>query len=83
MMGPFICRAATMFAINPDGTLKWNYVSTGGGFSGCAPALAQDGTVYALRYERLYAFYPNNTEKWFYHSDAIFWYSSPCVGADG
>ncbi len=29
----------TMFAINPDGTLKWNYVSTGGGFSGCAPAL--------------------------------------------
>jgi len=49
-----------MFAINPDGTLKWNYVSTGGGFSGCTAALAQDGTVYALRYERLYAFYPRS-----------------------
>jgi outer membrane protein assembly factor BamB len=75
----------TMFAINPNGSLKWKYVTPGGGTGGCAPALAQDGTVYipsgALTF---YAFYPSNIVKWFYQSDgASFNYSSPCVGVDG
>lgn len=75
----------TMFAINPGGTLKWKYVTMGGGLVGGAPALAQDGSVYIpSNSQTFYAFYPNLLVKWSYQSDgATFWYSSPCVGADG
>lgn len=75
----------TMFAINPDGTLNWKYVTTAGGSGCCALALAQDGSVYLPSAARtFYALYPKNILEWFYQSDGgNFNYSSPCVGADG
>ena len=33
-----------LYAINPDGTLKWSY--TAGGPIYCPPSIAGDGTVY-------------------------------------
>jgi len=48
-----------IYAINPDGTLKWTY-HTGGAITS-SPAIDEDGTIYVGSWDNyLYAFYPNN-----------------------
>jgi len=50
-----------LFAFNPDGTVKWNTTSVGGGTS---PTIGQDGTIYC-GYKDLYAVNPvNGSIKW-------------------
>jgi len=66
-------------AINPDGTLKWNYTFTenlykawGIGSASWGSAVGPDGTIYAavttaidkINEVHLYAFNPNGTVKW-------------------
>jgi len=71
-----------LFAIYPNGTLKWN-ISRLHIIS--APAIDEDGiiyvgTIYAMP-NYLYAFYPNGTLKWKYLTgDSVF--SSPVIGND-
>lgn len=65
------------YAINPDGTQKWNYTITeptnnrGNSYSYGSPAIGPDGTIYftgEIAYYgsigRLYAFNPDGTLKW-------------------
>jgi len=81
-----------LYAVNPDGTQKWRFV-TGGDIWGvfCSPAIGSDGTIYYGSGDynlsrgggtRLYAFNPNGTEKWSFDAgnDVT---SSPAVGLDG
>ena len=69
--------AGFMLAINPDGTLKWNYTITdpisnqGSSYNYAPPAIGPDGTIYftgEVSYHgitgRLYALNPNGTLKW-------------------
>lgn len=90
--------AGFMLALNPDGTLKWNY--TNGGIDGwSSPAIGNDGTIYTSGYYQgqatptrmygiLYAINPNGTLKWNYTitepSYGMSWsYGSPAIGPDG
>ncbi len=68
-----------LYAINPNGTLKWSY--TVGDISGSL-AIAADGTVYVGSWDhKLYAINPNGTLKWSYTAgDTVY---SPAVGTDG
>lgn len=61
-----------LYAINPDGTLKWTYDT---GFKGTDPVIGPDGTVYlginrhAFEHPdgtKLYALNPDGTLKWTY-----------------
>jgi outer membrane protein assembly factor BamB len=68
-----------LYAINSDGTLKWNY-PLNGVFS--SPAVGFDGTIYVGTWDNyLYAINPDGTFKWSYETgNAID--SSPAIDSD-
>ena len=52
-----------VFAINPDGTERWRYMTNGAITSD--PAIGDDGTIYIGSSDNyLYALYPNGTLRW-------------------
>jgi len=71
-----------LFAINPDGTLKWRYRADDLIWNMC-PAIAEDGTIYFGSWDYyLHAINPNGTRKWrFYAGSEIS--SDPVIGEDG
>jgi len=70
-----------LYAVNPNGTLKWRYGNIWDIWG--APAIASDGTVYTGSLESyLYALAPSGKLKWQYPTDDMI-YASPVVGPDG
>ena len=76
-----------LYAVNPDSTHKWAYLT--GGAIVSSPAIASDGTVYVGTGkpgdgggQSLFAFKPDGTQKWSYAGDGDC-ASYPLVGADG
>jgi len=52
-----------LYAVHPDGTIKWKYRTNGGIAS--SPAVGDDGTVYVGSYDRyVHAVNPDGTLKW-------------------
>ncbi len=75
-----------LFALNPNGSLKWKFEI--GGNVKSSPAIDENGVIYfgtvynVASGDRLYALYPNGTLKWTYFvGDDIF--SSPAIADDG
>jgi outer membrane protein assembly factor BamB len=72
-----------LYALNPNGTLKWNY-KLGGITLWDTPAIAEDGTIYAGCWDtRLYAINPNGTLKWKTVGTGGSIASSLAIGDDG
>jgi parallel beta-helix repeat protein len=74
-------------AVNPDGTVKWEY-PIDGGFMEVSPAIGADGTIYiGSRNGVFYAINPNGTLKWskkLNDSDPYAWISgTAALGSDG
>jgi outer membrane protein assembly factor BamB len=78
----FGCFDYYLYALNPDGSLKWKY-KTGDTVLGSSPAIAEDGTIYIGSWDDyLHAVNPDGTRKWrFCSHDNIF--SSPAIADDG
>ncbi|MCL4557114.1 MAG: PQQ-binding-like beta-propeller repeat protein [Deltaproteobacteria bacterium] len=70
-----------LYAINPNGTLKWSYTMNPMGIW-TTPAIGADGTIYVSE-DKLYAINPNGTLKWSSPIGSGTGYSSPAIGADG
>jgi outer membrane protein assembly factor BamB len=71
----------TLYALNPDGTLKWSYSTNGDIYS--SPAIGSDGTIYFGSYDNyLYALNPDGTLKWRYDAGTSI-HTSPAIGQDG
>jgi len=73
-----------LYAINPNGSIKWSYKTGGAIYS--SPAIGTDGTIYVGSNDReFYAINPNGTLKWaFYDSYTVGMIeSSPTIGVDG
>ena len=72
------------YAINPDGTEKWKFLTQGYGIP-ASPAIAEDGTIYLMANDgNFYAFNPDGTEKWrLFMGEWTETTSSPAIGADG
>jgi len=69
------------FAVNPDGSKKWEFALDDVVFS--SPALAEDGTVYfGSEDHRLYALGPKGKKKWTFTTGGRVT-SSPAIGRDG
>ena len=70
----------TLYALYPNGTMKWHYYQNG--LVWCTPALAEDGTIYFGTWgsSYFYALNPNGTLKWIYATGPS---SSPSVAEDG
>lgn len=72
---------ANLYALNPDGTMKWAFPVSNDIYS--SPALGPDGTVYFGDFDgSVYAVNPTGTSKWAYHVGNVI-LSSPVVGPDG
>ncbi|MFZ0887880.1 MAG: choice-of-anchor D domain-containing protein [Candidatus Binataceae bacterium] len=70
-----------LYAINPDGSLKWK-LATGGNVQS-SPAVGADGTIYVGSDDsNLYAINPDGSLKWKF-ATGVKVQSSPAVGADG
>jgi outer membrane protein assembly factor BamB len=71
----------TLYALNPNGTLKWTYSTNGDIYS--SPAIGQDGTIYFGSYDNyLYALNPDGSLKWRYDAGTSI-HTSPAIGSDG
>ena len=72
---------SSLYAINPDGTVKWRRV-TGGGVQS-SPSIAPDGTIYfGSNDHQLYALNPDSTLKWSFGTPGNIM-SCPAIGTDG
>jgi len=70
-----------LFAINPDGTFKWDF--TTGWSVRSSPAIGSDGTIYfGCDDNNLYALNSDGTFKWTYQTGGDV-FSSPTIGPDG
>ena len=80
--GTIYASADGLYAIAPDGKLKWKF-SPAGAHCASTPAVADDGTVYiGCQDDLLYAVGPDGTKKWELRTgDDVD--SSPAIGADG
>ena len=69
-----------MYALGPDGTKKWEFVTPDGVSSD--PTIASDGTIYfGSLHKKLYALKPDGTKKWEFATGDIV--SSPAIASDG
>jgi outer membrane protein assembly factor BamB len=72
---------ARLYAITPDGTLKWYFTSEGiSSYDAFSPTIAPDGTIYAGA-DKLYAIDADGTLKWSYDTGSVA--VTPALGPDG
>lgn len=70
-----------LYAINPNGTLKWRFLT--GWYVQSSPAVGSDGTIYVGSDDGyLYAINPDGSLKWMFRTDSSIT-SSATVGPDG
>jgi outer membrane protein assembly factor BamB len=80
--GTIYLASTGLYALNPDGTEKWEF-SMGGAEVGGSPAVGPDGTIYVGSNDtNLYAINPDGSEKWTF-ATATATESAPAIGADG
>jgi outer membrane protein assembly factor BamB len=81
--GSIYIGADGIYALNPNGTLKWKYITYL--IVESAPAIDEKGIIYFGTTEgvpsHFYALYPNGTLKWEFPCGSVF--CSPVVAADG
>jgi len=71
-----------LYAINPNGSLRWSYLT--GDVVHSSPAVAADGTVYVTSNDlKLYALDPGGSLKWTYATQVSSRLTSPVLGGDG
>ncbi|HVQ01401.1 MAG TPA: PQQ-binding-like beta-propeller repeat protein [Candidatus Thermoplasmatota archaeon] len=71
-----------VYAVYPNGTIKWRYKV--GAWVDSTPAIASDGTIYVGCWDcYLYAFSPNGALKWRHHCGDSIIHSSPVIAEDG
>jgi outer membrane protein assembly factor BamB len=82
--GTIYCGANSLYAVNPNGTIKWKLKT--GGIICSAPAIGTDGTIYfgttMIGDGAFRAISPNGTIKWTYPVGNLVW-GSPAITDDG
>ena len=67
-----------LYAINPNGTKKWEYLT--GGIVNSSPAIGNDGTIHVGSFDKnLYALDADGKKKWNFFMDDVV-HSSPVIG---
>lgn len=71
-----------IYALNPDGTLKWSY--TTGARINTSPAIGADGTIYCgSDDDSMHALNPDGSLKWSFPTGSNIVYSTPAIASDG
>jgi len=78
------CDPSFLYAINPNGTVKWRADTEWGSWA--TPVIGLDGTIY-IGYKHLFAFHSNGTLKWVFRPDNDEWHNidsqTYAISADG
>ena len=75
---------SNLYAINPDGNLKWKFETTRYSMVNCSPAIGSDGTIYVGSWDRnFYAVNSDGTLKWVFYVENYVHHSSPAISSDG
>jgi outer membrane protein assembly factor BamB len=83
----FGCTDGNLYALYPNGTLKWSFINDDGDLSdncfNAVPSIGPDGIIYAgSKDQNLYALYPNGTMKWNFKMNSTV-EATPSIGPDG
>lgn len=82
--GTIYCGYGALYAVRPNGTIKWTYVpGSGHTIRGSTPCTSAEGIIYFGTSDggSFIAVNPNGTERW---RDEYGWYESPAaIGEDG
>jgi outer membrane protein assembly factor BamB len=79
------CLDANVYAVQPDGDLRWTFPTSGAVWAGTGATIAPDGTVYIASDFAMYAINPDGTEKWSFTTGAVYGgaRSCPAIAPDG
>jgi len=80
--GPSRLNFYYLFALNPNGTLKWKYYIGTSGFWNYPVALGEDDTIYLPIIKKLHALNPDGTLKWEFEANGNI-RTTPVVTNDG
>ncbi len=84
----YVCSSNKLFAINPNGSIKWKF-NLGGSVGKSSPAICADGIIYIgieigdRKGGEVVAMNPDGTEHWRKRLSNLWIDSSPCIGEDG
>ncbi len=81
----YIRGTATLYTLNPDGTLRWTFPYQEGEGGPGSPTIGTDGAIYFTDHE-LYALNPDGTLRWSFpdpQNPPFGMASSPAIAADG
>ncbi len=74
-------RDSHLYAIHPDGNLKWKFKT--GNWIDASPAIGSDGVIYVGSLDgNVYAVKPDGTQKWEFKTGNEIW-SAPAIAPDG
>ncbi|MBN2524100.1 MAG: PQQ-binding-like beta-propeller repeat protein [Bacteroidales bacterium] len=76
----YVNAEGSLFAINPDGTEKWEFVEDIS--ANASPVIGSDGTIYTCSHYSLYAVNPDGTMKWECETGEMY-ESTPAIALDG
>jgi len=80
----FSAFGSYLYALTPNGKLKWKYQIGGSNTTGSSPVIGSDGTIYLTGANSiLFAINPDGTLKWSYYISDIFSLSASALGSDG
>jgi large repetitive protein len=86
VLGPdgtiYMGTSSGVYAMNPDGTVKWTFIGDPDITINSTPAVASDGTIYVGIGNDLYAINPDGTEKWRESTGGLV-LSSPMLSSNG
>ena len=71
-----------LYALDPNGTLKWNIGDNEDLLMGSSPVIGPDGTIYIRGYNDFYAIKPSGQIEWKYNIDYGFG-TDPVIAGDG
>jgi len=83
----YAAGSTCLYAVNPDGSLRWSSCVSGASFDSSSPAVDTNGIVYlgsGGSQPGMYAFRPaDGTGAWYYNTGAYTDAESPAIGGDG
>jgi len=71
-----------LYAIDPDGDMKWFFNTNGNQIKCSTPAISNDGTIYQGAGNYLYAINQDGTKRWQFETNDFIW-SSPGIDSEG
>ncbi len=78
----YVGSGRKLYALSPDGTKLWEFLTEDYEFIYTSPAIGNDGTIYIISEYNVYAINPDGTKKWIFSSGDSS-RSSPALGSDG